>query len=59
MRLEAIAAPHIKHRKMEMTLIYTRIATRVVAYEYAAVSAKTGAPTGSHPRCPPATRPPA
>jgi hypothetical protein len=52
MRLEAIAAPHIKHRKMEMTLIYTRIATRVVADEYAAVSAKTGAPYGQPPALP-------
>ena len=38
MQLEAIAAllGHIKHRKMEMTLIYARIANRVIADEYAA-----------------------
>jgi hypothetical protein len=35
--------PHIKHQKMEMTLIYARIANRVVADEYAAVSAKIDA----------------
>jgi hypothetical protein len=34
---------HIKHRKMEMTLIYARITNRVVADEYAAVSAKIDA----------------
>jgi site-specific recombinase XerD len=39
MRLEAIAAL-LGHRSMEMTLIYARIANRVVADEYAAVSAK-------------------
>jgi len=42
MRLEAIAAL-LGHRKMEMTLIYARIANRVVADEYAAVSAKIDA----------------
>src|SRR5690242_5553135 len=36
-RLEAIAAL-LGHQKMEMTLIYARIANRVVADEYAAVS---------------------
>jgi len=43
MRLEAIAAL-LGHQKMEMTLIYAKIANRVVADEYAAVSAKTGRP---------------
>jgi site-specific recombinase XerD len=42
MRLEAIAAL-LGHRKLEMTLIYARIANRVVADEYAAVSAKIDA----------------
>ena len=42
MRLEAIAAL-LGHLKMEMTLIYARIANRVVADEYAAVSAKIDA----------------
>lgn len=42
MRLEAIAAL-LGHRKMEMTLIYAKIANRVVADEYAAVSAKIDA----------------
>jgi integrase/recombinase XerD len=37
MRLEAIAAL-LGHRSLEMTLIYARIADRVVADEYAAVS---------------------
>ena len=39
MRLEAIAAL-LGRQKMEMTLIYAKIANRVVADEYAAVSAK-------------------
>src|SRR5262249_8166212 len=39
MRLEAIAAL-LGHRSMEMTLIYARIANRVVADEYAAVTAQ-------------------
>jgi hypothetical protein len=43
---------HISHRKMEMTLIYARIANRVVAGEYAAVSAKTGALYGQPPALP-------
>lgn len=42
MRLEAIAAL-LGHRSMEMTLTYARIADRVVADEYAAVSAKIDA----------------
>lgn len=42
MRLEAIAAL-LGHRSMEMTLIYARIANRVVADEYQAVSAKIDA----------------
>jgi Phage integrase family len=42
MRLEAIAAL-LGHRKMEMTLIYARITNRVLADEYAAVSAKIDA----------------
>jgi integrase len=42
MRLEAIAAL-LGHRTMEMTLIYARIADRVVAGEYQAISEKTGA----------------
>jgi site-specific recombinase XerD len=42
MRLEAIAAL-LGHRKMEMTLIYARIANRVVADEYQAISAKIDA----------------
>jgi hypothetical protein len=42
MRLEAIAAL-LGHRSMEMTLIYARIADRVVADEYRAVSAKIDA----------------
>ena len=39
MRLEAIAAL-LGHRSMDMTLTYARIADRVVADEYAAVSAR-------------------
>jgi site-specific recombinase XerD len=42
MRLEAIAAL-LGHRSMDMTLTYARIADRVVADEYAAVSAKVDA----------------
>jgi hypothetical protein len=49
MRLDAIAAP----------LIYARIANRVVADEYAAVTAKIDAVYGQTPSCPPTTRPPA
>jgi site-specific recombinase XerD len=51
MRLEAIAAL-LGHRKMEMTLIYARIANRVVADEYAAVSAKIDALYGQPPELP-------
>jgi len=51
MRLEAIAAL-LGHRKMEMTLIYARIANRVVADEYAAVSAKIDALYGQQPDLP-------
>jgi site-specific recombinase XerD len=42
MRLEAIAAL-LGHRTMEMTLIYARIADRVVADEYQAISEKIDA----------------
>ena len=42
MRLEAIAAL-LGHQSMEMTLIYARIADRVVADEYAAISTKIDA----------------
>ncbi len=42
MRLEAIAAL-LGHQSMEMTLIYARIADRVVADEYQAISAKIDA----------------
>ena len=51
MRLEAIAAL-LGHRTMEMTLIYARIANRVVADEYAAVSAKIDALYGQPPALP-------
>jgi integrase len=51
MRLEAIAAL-LGHRKMEMTLIYARIANRVVADEYAQVSAKIDALYGQPPELP-------
>jgi site-specific recombinase XerD len=51
MRLEAIAAL-LGHRSMEMTLIYARIANRVVADEYAAVSAKIDALYGQVPQLP-------
>jgi site-specific recombinase XerD len=42
MRLEAIAAL-LGHQSMEMTLVYARIADRVVADEYAAISTKIDA----------------
>jgi hypothetical protein len=42
MRLEAIAAL-LGHQKMEMTLIYAKIASRVVADEHATASAKIDA----------------
>ena len=51
MRLEAIAAL-LGHRKMEMTLIYARIANRVVADEYQAISAKIDALYGQAPQLP-------
>jgi site-specific recombinase XerD len=51
MRLEAIAAL-LGHQKMEMTLIYARIANRVVADEYAQVSAKIDALYGQPPALP-------
>ena len=51
MRLEAIAAL-LGRKKMEMTLIYARIANRVVADEYAAVSAKIDALYGQPPALP-------
>jgi site-specific recombinase XerD len=51
MRLEAIAAL-LGHKKMEMTLIYARIANRVVADEYAAVSAKIDVLYGQQPKIP-------
>ena len=58
MRLEAIAAL-LGHRKMEMTLIYARIANRVVADEYARSAPRSTPSTASRPHCPPTTRPPA
>ena len=51
MRLEAIAAMP-GHRSLDMTLRYAKIANRVVAGEYAAVSAKTGALYGQPPALP-------
>jgi hypothetical protein len=42
----------LAHRKMEMTLIYARIANRVVADEYAQVSAKIDALYGQPPALP-------
>ena len=60
MRLEAIAAL-LGHRSMDMTLTYARIADRVVADEYAAVTAQIDAlyDTAAPPaRCPPTSRPP-
>jgi Phage integrase family len=51
MRLEAIAALP-GHQKMEMTLIYAKIANRVVAGEYAAASAKIDALYGQPPELP-------
>jgi hypothetical protein len=50
-RLEAIAAL-LGHRKMEMTLVYARIANRVVADEYQAVSAKIDTLYGQQPELP-------
>jgi site-specific recombinase XerD len=51
MRLEAIAAL-LGHHSMEMTLIYARIANRVVADEYQAISAKIDALYGQAPELP-------
>jgi hypothetical protein len=51
MRLEAIAAL-LGHQKMEMTLIYAKIANRVVADEYATVSAQIDALYGQPPELP-------
>jgi site-specific recombinase XerD len=51
MRLEAIAAL-LGHQKMEMTLIYAKIANRAVADEYAAVSTKIDALYGQPPELP-------
>jgi site-specific recombinase XerD len=51
MRLEAIAAL-LGHRSMEMTLICARIADRVVADEYQAISAKIDALYGQPPELP-------
>jgi len=51
MRLEAIAAL-LGHRTLEMTLVYAKIANRVVADEYAAVSAKIDALYGQPPAVP-------
>ena len=56
MRLEAIAAL-LGHQKMEMASL--KIANRVVADEYAAVSAKIDALYGQPPALRPTTRPPA
>jgi site-specific recombinase XerD len=51
MRLEAIAAL-LGHRSMEMTLTYAQIADRVVADEYAAISAKIDALYAQAPQLP-------
>jgi hypothetical protein len=51
MRLVAIAAL-LGHQKLEMTLIYAKIANRVVADEYAAVTAKIDALYGQPPALP-------
>ena len=51
MRLEAIAAL-LGHQSMEMTLIYARIADRVVGDEYAAVSTKIDALYGQELQLP-------
>jgi site-specific recombinase XerD len=51
MRLEAIAAL-LGHRSMEMTLIYARIANRVVADEYQAISVQIDALYGQPPQLP-------
>lgn len=51
MRLEAIAAL-LGHQSMEMTLVYARIADRVVADEYAAISTKIDALYGQELQLP-------
>lgn len=51
MRLEAIAAL-LGHRSLEMTLTYARIADRVVADEYEAISTKIDALYGQAPELP-------
>jgi site-specific recombinase XerD len=51
MRLEAIAAL-LGHRSMEMTLTYARIANRVVADEYQAISAQIDALYGQELKLP-------
>jgi site-specific recombinase XerD len=51
MRLEAVAAL-LGHRSMEMTLTYARIANRVVADEYQAISAQIDALYGQELRLP-------
>ena len=59
MRLEAIAAL-LGHRSLEMTLVYARIADRVVADEYASACAKIDtlyATAATPARCPPRSRP--
>src|SRR5205814_3381767 len=45
--------PHIKHRSLDMTLRYARIASRTVADEYFAVTEKVEALYGQDPCCPP------
>ncbi len=54
MSLEAIAAMlgHIKHRSLDMTLRYAKIASRTVADEYFAVSEKADALYGQAPVLP-------
>ncbi len=59
MRLEAIAVL-LGHRSMEMTLTYARIADRVVADEYEAVSEQIDAlynAAATRVPCPPRSRP--
>jgi site-specific recombinase XerD len=58
MRLEAIAAL-LGHQKMEMTLIYAKIANRVVLTSTPRSAPRSTPSTASRPRCLPATRPPA
>ena len=59
MRLETIAEM-LGHRSMDMTLVYARIANRVVADEYAAVMEQIDAlyrTAGPSRRFPPRSRP--